>query len=395
MIYNIVIIYYEPLYKICIYFLGLFLISTYTFGNGNNISIIIHFVYDSIFMPIIIGLQINIITYHIMLLMELRDEPYRLFQNIDNSNMNDDIMYLLMWITLSMVPTFDYVLSHIVYIQTEFNVLLCTSYSNVKLSNNISICSSCSETVVKHYKTISMKKEGEFTKSHGIFLFQTSLCKKNIEYVCLLYVYLIYIYLLVNQHVRMLTICFTRILYYLSFYNVAVLQYSGNHKNNVQFGSTGKYKHYTRPTCMKPIRKYLHFLSRSITLLNTQYVHTCNMNVLTYTMLISIQQYPSLSDICQHCLNRPSEIGECIWSIDTFLQIYLYIQLIILLTCYFDTITHTISLLLVVDNYERMYWPSPTHMRLSELSIYINRNELQLRNTILIKLCVRVYMLLL
>ena len=55
-------------------------------------------------MPIIIGLQINIITYHIMLLMELRDEPYRLFQNIDNSNMNDDIMYLLMWITLSMVP---------------------------------------------------------------------------------------------------------------------------------------------------------------------------------------------------------------------------------------------------------------------------------------------------
>ena len=34
-------------------------------------------------------------------------------------------------------------------------------------------------------------------------------------------------------------------------------------------------------------------------------------------------------------------------------------------------------------------------MRLSELSIYINRNELQLRNTILFKLCVRVYMLLL
>ena len=70
-------------------------------------------------MPIIVGLQMNIITYHIMLLMEFRDEPYRLFQNIiDNSNMNDDIMYLLMWITLSMVPTFDYVLSHIVYIQT-------------------------------------------------------------------------------------------------------------------------------------------------------------------------------------------------------------------------------------------------------------------------------------
>ena len=76
MIYYIVIIYYEPLYKICIYFLKLFLISNCTFGNGNNISIIIHFVYDSIFMPIIIGLQINIITYHIMLLMELRDEPY-------------------------------------------------------------------------------------------------------------------------------------------------------------------------------------------------------------------------------------------------------------------------------------------------------------------------------
>ena len=94
--------------------------------------------------------------------------------------MNDDIMYLLMWITLSMVPTFDYVLSHIVYIQTEINVLLCTSYSNVKLFNNISISSACSETVVKHYKTgISMKKEGEFTKSHGIFLFQTSLCKKK------------------------------------------------------------------------------------------------------------------------------------------------------------------------------------------------------------------------
>ena len=53
------------------------------------------------------------------------------------------------------------------------------------------------------------------------------------------------------------------------------------------------------------------------------------------------------------------------------------------------------SLLLVVDNYERRYWPSPTHMRLSELSIYNNRIELQLRNTILFKLCVRVYMLLL
>ena len=96
----------------------------------------------------------------------------------------------------------------------------------------------------------------------------------------------------------MLSICFTRILYYLSFYNVAVLQYSGNHKNNVQFGSTGIYKHCTRPTCMKPIRYYLDFLSLSITLINTQYVQTYNMNVLTYTMLISIQQ--SLSDICKH-----------------------------------------------------------------------------------------------
>ena len=147
-------------------------------------------------MPIIVGLQINIITYHIMLLMEFRDEPYRLFQNIDNSNINDDIMYLLMCITLSMLPTFDYVLSHIVYIiQTEINVLLCTSYSNVKLFNNISIRSLCSETVVKHYTTISMKKEGEFTQTHGIFLFQTSLCEKNSEYVCLLYAYLIYIYI--------------------------------------------------------------------------------------------------------------------------------------------------------------------------------------------------------
>ena len=132
MIYYIVIIYYEPLYKICIYFLKLFLISNCTVGNGNNVSIIIHFVYDSIFMPIRIGLQINIITYHITLLMEFRDEPYRLFQNIDNSNMNDDIICLLMWNTLSMVPTFDYVLSHNVYIQTEINFLLCTSYSNVK-----------------------------------------------------------------------------------------------------------------------------------------------------------------------------------------------------------------------------------------------------------------------
>ena len=69
--------------------------------------------------------------------------------------------------------------------------------------------------------------------------------------------------------------------------------------------------------------------------------------------------------------------------------------MIIPLTCYFDTITHTISLLLVVDNYERMYWPSPTHMRLSELSIYINRIELQLRNTTLFKPCVCVNMLLL
>ena len=42
MIYYIVIIYYEPLYKICIYFLKLFLISNCTFGNVNNISIIIH-----------------------------------------------------------------------------------------------------------------------------------------------------------------------------------------------------------------------------------------------------------------------------------------------------------------------------------------------------------------
>ena len=114
MIYYIVIIYYEPPYKICIYFLRLFLISTCTFGNGNNISIIIHFVYDSIFMPIIIGLQINIITYHIMLLMELRDEPYRLFQNIDNSNMNDDIMYLLMWITLSMVQIYLTAIVHVI-----------------------------------------------------------------------------------------------------------------------------------------------------------------------------------------------------------------------------------------------------------------------------------------
>ena len=47
-----------------------------------------------------------------MLLMEFKDQPYWLFQNIDNSNMNDDIIYLLMWITLFMVPTFDYVLNH-------------------------------------------------------------------------------------------------------------------------------------------------------------------------------------------------------------------------------------------------------------------------------------------
>ena len=76
MIYYIVAIYYESQYNICIYFLTLFLISTCTFGNGNNISIILHFVYDSIFMPIRIGLQINIITYHNTLLMEFRDELY-------------------------------------------------------------------------------------------------------------------------------------------------------------------------------------------------------------------------------------------------------------------------------------------------------------------------------
>ena len=59
------------------------------------------------------------------------------------------------------------------------------------------------------------------------------------------------------------------ILFYLSFYNVAVLQYTGNHNKNVQFGSAGKYKHCTRPPCMEPIRKYLYFISLSITLLNT------------------------------------------------------------------------------------------------------------------------------
>ena len=52
-----------------------------------------------------------------------------------------------MWLTLSIVPTFDYVISHIIYIQTEINVLLCTSYSNVKLCNNVCINSLGSETL--------------------------------------------------------------------------------------------------------------------------------------------------------------------------------------------------------------------------------------------------------